>query len=227
MKSWGLKLFVAVAVLATVAVGLGGVAAGEADGTSGWALKGRWSDTCSCEVACPCFFGSEPTEHFCEGTSLLEIEEGHYGGVQLDGLTAMVTMRIGSWTRIYVADPATPEQADAVASVVPLVLPFVAEGELESVQVVPISVERTETTVRYAAPESTVEIEIVRGVTGEPIRIAGMPVKGLPFPEVHDHTQYRSVLSQHDSAAHRFQWSGRNGFVARVERSGDLPDGDS
>ena len=73
--------------------------------------------------------------------------------------------------------------------------------------------------MKYAAPESTVEMEIVLGANGEPIRIANMPTKGLPFPEVYDHTQYRSVLSKHDSETHSFEWSGRNGFVSRVDRS--------
>ncbi len=226
MNSWGLKQVAAVAGLAAL-IGVAAFAARTATAGSGWALKGTWSDTCSCKVACPCFFGSGPTEAFCEGTSLLEIEEGHYGGVEIDGLTAMVTMRIGEWTRIYVAETATAEQAEALGAVIPLALPFLAMGEIETVEVVPISVERTETMVKYAAPESTVELEIVMGANGEPIRIANLPVKGLPFPEVHDHTQYRSVLSKHDSEAHHFEWSGRNGFVSKVDRAGDLPSGDS
>ncbi len=227
MRSWGIKPVVVVAGLATVVVGMGAFAARSATTESEWALKGSWSDTCSCKVACPCFFGSGPTEAFCEGTSLLEIEEGHYGGVEIDGLTAMVTMRIGKWARIYVADTATPEQAEAVASVIPLALPFLGMGAIETVEVVPLSVERTETMLKYAAPESTVELEIVMGANGEPIRIANLPMKGLPFPEVHDHTQYRSVRSKHDSEAHHFEWSGRNGFVSKVDRAGDLPSGDS
>ena len=227
MRSWGLKPVVVVAGLATVIVGMGAFAARSATTESEWALKGSWSDTCSCKVSCPCFFGSEPTEGFCEGTSLLEIEEGHYGGVEIDGLTAMVSMRVGKWARIYVADTATPEQAEAVASVIPLVLPFLSMGPIETVEVVPLSVERTETMLKYAAPDSTVELEIVMGANGEPIRIANLPVKGLPFPEFHDHTQYRSVRSKHDSEAHHFEWSGRNGFVTKVDRAGDLPSGDS
>jgi hypothetical protein len=176
---------------------------------------------------CPCFFGSGPTEAFCEGSSLLEVEEGHYGGVAIDGLTAVVTYRSGKWTRIYVADTATAEQADAFASAIPLVVPFLGMGPTETVEVVPISVERTETMLKYAAPESTVEIEVVMGDNGEPVRVANLPVKGLPFPEVHDHTQYQSVLSKHDSEAHQFEWSGRSGFVSKVDRAGDLPSGDS
>jgi hypothetical protein len=192
MRLWGLKPVVVVAGLATVVVGIGAFAARSAMTESAWALKGSWSDTCSCKVSCPCFFGSEPTEAFCEGSSLFEIEEGHYGGVEIDGLTAVVTYRAGKWTRIYVADTATPEQADAVASVIPLAVPFLGMGPIETVEVVPVSVERTETMLKYAVPESKVELEIVMGANGEPIRIANLPMKGLPFPEVHDHTQYRS-----------------------------------
>jgi hypothetical protein len=227
MRSWGLKSVVVVAGLAAVVVGMGAFAAGSATTESEWALKGTWSDTCSCKVSCPCMFGSGPTEAFCEGSSLLEIEEGHWGGVEIDGLTAMVTYRVGKWARIYVADTATPEQADAMASAIPLAVPFLGMGAIETVEVVPISVERTETMVKYAAPESTVELEIVMGANGEPIRIANLPMKGLPFPEFHDHTQYRSVLSKHDSEAHQFEWSGRNGFVSKVDQAGDLSSGDS
>jgi hypothetical protein len=135
--------------------------------------------------------------------------------------------RVGKWARIYVADTATPEQTDAVASVIPLAVPFLGMGPVETVEVVPISVERTETMVKYAAPESAVELEIVMGANGKPVQIANLPVKGLPFPEFHDHTQYKSVRSKHHSEAHQFEWSGRNGFVSKVDRAGDVPSGDS
>lgn len=227
MRSRGLKPTVVVAGLVAVVVGMGALAVGSAMTESEWALKGSWSDTCSCKVSCPCMFGSGPTEGFCEGSSLLEVEEGHYGGVEIDGLSAVVTYRVGKWARIYVADTATPEQVDAVASLIPLAVPFMGMGEIETVDVVPVSVERTETMVKYAVPESTVELEIVMGANDEPIKIANLPMKGLPFPEFHDHTQYKSVLSKHDSEAHNFEWSGRNGFVSRVDRSGNLPNDDS
>jgi hypothetical protein len=226
MRSWGLKAVVATC-LVTVIVGMGAFAARSETTESEWALKGSWSDTCSCKVTCPCLVGSGPTESFCEGSSLIEVEKGHYGGVGIDGLTAIVTYRVGKWARVFVADSATAEQADALAAVIPLAVPFLGMGSIETVEVVPISVERTETMVKYAAPESTVELEIVMGANGEPIKIANLPVKGLPFPEFHDHTQYRSVLSKHDSEAHNFEWSGRNGFVSKVDQAGDIPSGDS
>jgi hypothetical protein len=227
MRFWGLKSIVVVVSVVAVVVGMGALAAGSATNQSAWALKGTWADTCSCKISCPCLFGSGPTEAFCEGSSLLEVEEGHYGGVEIDGLTAIVTYRVGKWARIYVADTATEKQADAVASVMPLAVPFLGMGPIENVEVVPLSVEWTETMLKYAVPESAVELEMVMGANGEPIKIANLPMKGLPFPEFHDHTQYRSVSSTHDSESHDFEWSGRNGFVSKVDRTGEIPGEDS
>lgn len=223
MRSWSIKQIIITTGLAAVIVGIGSFAARSTTAEPGWAFKGTWSDTCSCKISCPCLFGSEPTEGFCQGSSLLEVERGHYGGVSLDGLAAMVSYQVGEWVRIYIADSATPEQAKALAKAIPLTVPFMGMGETETIEVVPLTVERTETTLEYAVPESSVELEIVTGANGEPIRIANLPAKGLPFPEAYDHTQFRSVLSQHHSEAHQFEWSGRNGYVTKVDRGGILP----
>ena len=212
----------AVVALGIAALAVGAIAAGDGTAERRWALAGTWSDTCSCKVSCPCLFGSGPTERFCEGSSLLEIEAGHYRGVAIDGLSAVVTYRVGEWARIYVADTATAVQAEAVGAVIPLAVPFLGLGAIETVEVVAVEAERTETTVAYAVPESAVELEVVVGANGEPIRLTNLPVKGLPFPDFHDHTQYTSVRSTHESAAHRFAWQGRNGFVARVDREGEV-----
>jgi hypothetical protein len=208
---------------AALAIGLGAFAVSSATTESGWALKGTWSDSCSCKVSCPCFFGSGPTEDFCEGSSLIEIEEGHYGGVELDGMAVVVSYRSGKWGKFYVADTASSEQADAVAALVPVAIPFLGGGPVESVEIVPVSVERTETMVKYSSPESAVEIHVVTGANGKPVNLENLPVKGLPFPEASDHVQYKAVLSKHHSEDHQFEWEGRNGFVSRLDLEGDRP----
>ena len=209
--------------VAAMAIGLGAFAVSSATTGSGWALKGTWSDTCSCKVSCPCFFGSGPTEGFCEGSSLIEIEQGHYGGVELDGVAVVVSYRSGKWGKFYVADTATPEQADAVAALVPLAIPFLGRGPIESVETVPVSVERTETMVKYSSPESAAEIHVVMGANGKPVSLENLPVKGLPFPEASEHIQYKAVLSKHHSQDHQFEWEGRNGFVSRLDLEGGQP----
>ncbi len=220
MRSNGLKSIVVVAVLAIVVVGIGALAARSATTGSGWALKGTWSDTCSCKVSCPCFFGSGPTESFCEGSSLIEIEEGHYGGVNLDGMAVVVSYRSGKWGKFYVADTASSEQAEAIAALVPTAIPFLGKGPIESVEIVPVSVEKTETMVKFASPESSVEIHVVMGANGKPVNLENLPVKGLPFPDASDHVQYKAAHSKHHSADHQFEWEGRNGFVSRLDIEG-------
>ena len=47
----------------------------------------------------------------------MEIESGHYGDVEIDGLSAVLTYRLGEWLRVYVDDKASDAQVDAVAAV--------------------------------------------------------------------------------------------------------------
>ena len=39
-----------------------------------WSIQADYTDTCSCAPTCPCLFGSAPTMGFCEGLTLIEIE---------------------------------------------------------------------------------------------------------------------------------------------------------
>ncbi len=51
-----------------------------------WMIKTRQLATCSCDYGCPCEFNARPTRAPCEGVMAIEIVEGHYGDVPLDGL---------------------------------------------------------------------------------------------------------------------------------------------
>jgi len=111
---------------------------------AGWAIKGTWTDSCCCKVTCPCLAGEKPTEGFCQGASLLEVASGHNGDVNLDGTTAIVAYHVRDWTRVYVDDSATDAQVEALAEVIPKVLPFVSKGKVESVEKTSVTVERGE-----------------------------------------------------------------------------------
>ena len=86
----------------------------------------------------------------------------------------------------------------------------------------PVSVEKTETMVKFSSPESAVEIHVVMGANGKPVNLENLPVKGLPFPDASDHIQYKAVHSKHHSEDHQFEWEGRNGFVSSLDLEGDL-----
>lgn len=54
-------------------------------GTS-WHLKGSIIGVCSCDWGCPCNFDARPTNGWCQGTYVWDIQEGRFGDVVLDGL---------------------------------------------------------------------------------------------------------------------------------------------
>ena len=195
-------------------------AVGGAESSPEWAIKGTWTDACCCKVSCPCLFGTKPTEGYCQGASHLQIEAGNYGDVKLDGLAVVLTHDIGKWAKIYVSDAANPKQVEALAALTPKVFPFLDKGPIKKVETVPVSLERGDKTVKFSVPETTVELALVEGADGRPIKLQNLPAKGAPFPPVHDHTQYVSILMEHKDGDDSFSWSERNGFVSKVDLAG-------
>jgi hypothetical protein len=51
-----------------------------------WKIKGRKLGACNCSYGCPCEFNAPPTYGECEGLEAMEIDEGYFGEVRLDGL---------------------------------------------------------------------------------------------------------------------------------------------
>lgn len=213
-------LWMAVLLAALPMLGACAPAAGESSEGPAWTLEGTWTDSCCCKVSCPCFFGTKPTEGYCQGASLLEVESGAYGDVKLDGITAVFAYHVGDWTRVYVGEPATREQAEAFAELLPRAMAFLRKGSVESVSLAPVKVERSGDRVTYSVKDTTVELALVEGADGGPIQLDNLPANGAPFPKLHEHTQYKSIRLQHDSGNHQFEWSGRNGFSSRLDLSG-------
>ena len=51
-----------------------------------WRVNGNVLIACNCDWGCPCNFNARPSKGFCEGGWIWLIEQGHAGGVSLDGL---------------------------------------------------------------------------------------------------------------------------------------------
>lgn len=51
-----------------------------------WEMKAREFSNCNCAYGCPCQFNALPTYGDCQAVVGMEIDEGHYGDVRLDGL---------------------------------------------------------------------------------------------------------------------------------------------
>lgn len=179
-----------------------------------WSVAANVAESCSCEVSCPCNFG-QPTASRCDGNRLIAIDEGHYGGVDLSGVSFIVTFEMREWSKIYVDDRISDAQMEALEQLLPVAFSGFHSG-MRSLQRVALTIERTEEMVRFSVPQSTVEIRLMRGLDGEPITI-----DGLPSPAYVDYTQYQSVVHTHSSSDAEFSHSGTNGFTSRMEVSGD------
>ena len=186
-----------------------------------WAIKADYTESCSCNPTCPCLFGSPSTRGYCEGNNLIEITEGHYGDVDLDGVSVVTAFSLGKWLKVYVGENASVEQAKAVMKLLKLEQTFgiIYSGgsKILSEERVPISVNKTETKVTFSVPASKVEIEKMEGWNGNPIKIQNLPV---PFME--DHTQYKAVTLTHKSKGKEFKHTGTNGLTSKIDASGTL-----
>ena len=182
--------------------------------TPPWQLSATVAESCSCVVACPCNFGGEPSRMPCEGNRMISIETGRYGDVDLAGVQFLVTFNMRTWSKIYVSDKVGEAQMKAVEALLPLAFAGFHKGMLSFTKA-PITMEVTDTRVRFSGPESSVDMEVMRGFNGRAVKVLNLP--NVAFQ---DYTQYRSVAHRHTSAGHSFSHSGTNGFTSRMEAAG-------
>lgn len=174
-----------------------------------WQLTATVAESCSCTISCPCNFGGRPNRMPCEGNRMISIDSGRYGDTDLSGVQFLVTFEMGSWSKIYLTDKVTPAQERAVNALLPIAFAGFHKTML-SMSKVPVTMEITDSRVRFTTPESSVDMEVVRGFNGQAIRILN-----LPSQQLQDYTQFRSVSHTHTSATHTWKHSGTNGFVSK------------
>ncbi len=86
-----------------------------------WMIKGPKIGGCNCAYGCPCEFNAPPTHGTCEGLECMEIEEGYFGAVRLDGLRVATAYRWpgavhegGGLAQGYIDERADEAQIDAL-----------------------------------------------------------------------------------------------------------------
>jgi hypothetical protein len=91
-----------------------------------WNLSGRYVETCSCELMCPCnlSFDHGATYDYCRVTLCFDIEQGEIEGTDVSGLKFVAiadspkVMTEGNWKLgAFVDDNASDEQMDKLVKV--------------------------------------------------------------------------------------------------------------
>ena len=158
-----------------------------------WSLKGKYVETCSCDLICPCnaSLTHGAVYDFCRVVLAFDITEGEIEGTDVSGLKVAAiadtpkVMTDGNWKiGVFVDANASDEQADKLvavfsgqkggpmAGVVPLI------GEMLGVERAPIEIRHDglSHSVRIGdAVDFEIEDIVPFGVeTGEPVKLTGM-----------------------------------------------------
>ena len=104
-----------------------------------WALNATIIEACSCTMFCPCYFSTVPSghghgdmaEHFCRFNMAYRVNQGHFGGVSLNGVKFWIAGDLGAdfskgarVGRDHVRAVGRPrQQRDAITTIVPHVYP--------------------------------------------------------------------------------------------------------
>lgn len=183
--------------------------------TPRWHLTATVAESCSCTISCPCNFGGNPNRSPCEGNRLISIEKGHYGDVDLAGVAFLITFDMRTWSKVYVSDKVSDRQKDAVEALLPVAFGGFHRGMLSFTKAA-ITLELTETRVRVSGPESSVDMEVMRGFDGKSVRILN-----LPNPAYQNYTQFRSTSHTHNSKDRTWSHTGTNGFTSTMDVGSD------
>jgi hypothetical protein len=90
-----------------------------------WSMKGTVLISCNCDYGCPCNFNALPSRGYCEGGWTWHVDQGSFGGTQLDDLnfTVMVkwpgAIHEGNGEAIVLVDDRADEaQREAISTLV-------------------------------------------------------------------------------------------------------------
>ena len=201
--------WVALIVIAACGLLTSGTTAGHA---GEWHVTADVAESCSCDVTCPCNFGSEPTHDYCHGNRLYEVTSGHFGGTDISGMRFLVTFSMREWAKLYVSDDASDAQMEALEGLVPHVLGAFDNWGILVTERVPLNVERSPGRLKFSVPESTVDMNVMTGFNDQPVQI-----HHLPSAAFQDYTQHKSVTTSHRGGEHEFSYSGTTGFTSKMD----------
>lgn len=89
-----------------------------------WEIRGKKLGACNCTYGCPCEFNAPPTFGLCEGLEAMEIDEGHFADIRLDGLRYAARFRWpgpvhegGGEAQAFIDVRASPEQRECLLKI--------------------------------------------------------------------------------------------------------------
>lgn len=198
--------------------------------TEEWHIQGDYVEACNCDVTCQCIWMEPPDSNLCEVSIANHIQEGHYGDVDLSGLSTVLLISTEEgvmfdadtgWDVVLLIDEAaTDEQRAALEDIyfgrAGGIFAPVAETHVESAEasLAPITFNRDADEFAVSVDDTlTMEAEGARGFNDEVGTIT-------PHPLTSDHEMStgKSTTATVDYDD-QFTWdvSGNNSYLGDFE----------
>jgi hypothetical protein len=147
-----------------------------------WRVKATELANCNCDYGCPCQFNALPTHGNCHGLFGMEIEEGHFGAVRLDGLRTVLTastpgaLHQGNGTmQVIIDERADAAQRDALLKI----MTGQETEEMATIWWVLMAMCPTKLEPLFRRIEFAVDVEARRGRVSVPglLELVGEPIR--------------------------------------------------
>jgi hypothetical protein len=192
-----------------------------------WRVAGQLEEACSCDAACPCWFGSKPTRMQCSGGQVIFIERGSYGNVPLDGLAIgmmgqspkgeSMMESMGNWDflTIYIDEKANPEQRKALEEIARATTPPAAPPDRSKIRYVPITrkLEGTEHVVTLGS-YGRFSGHLIPGGMGGTAKVVNPPGAD---PIHKEYQQGQTTKQTYTDAGQKWDWSKTNYMYTAFE----------
>lgn len=198
--------------------------------TREWAIAGDYVEACNCDVMCQCIAMELPDGDVCTASLMFHIQSGHYGDVDLAGLSAamlvhteegvMFAPETGWDVVLLIDDEADADQRAAIEDIylgrAGGIFAAAADAHVETAEVAtaPFTFTRDETDVSVEIGDIvSVEATGKDGFNGEPSTVSPHPLTAST--EMNAGRNSLATVSYNDT----FAWdvSGNNSFLGDFE----------
>ena len=193
-----------------------------------WSLNATIIEACSCNMFCPCYFGTVPSghghgsmaEHYCRFNMAYRVNQGNFKGVNLNGVKLWIAGDLGAdfskganWAEVTFEPSVRKEQREAMATILPHVYPVTWKSFTigQDAQVDWMATKDRAEARLDGGKAGIVILNRNPGMTSEPVVIKNLRYFGAPR-----NTGF--VLMPNEIEAYRvgpnaFEFKGTNGFM--------------